>query len=136
MALPFSDLRLELQALIFKPATDGDSEISPAYHSSPGTLLHGKVQPRMFHTIDLPTYSSVYSFQCKSPELLHPHVKHLCITFGSMSMDEGNIVLSTCTGVVDLAFWLAWPDLPALNKASWLSSPSSSARKCSTQLLR
>ncbi|KAH6903354.1 hypothetical protein BKA70DRAFT_1515189 [Coprinopsis sp. MPI-PUGE-AT-0042] len=53
-------------------------------------------------------YSSVCYLQLKSAEFLHLHVKRLCITYGSMSMDETSTVLSTCTGVVNLAFWLAW----------------------------
>ncbi|KAH6877410.1 hypothetical protein BKA70DRAFT_1127608 [Coprinopsis sp. MPI-PUGE-AT-0042] len=119
MAFPFSSLPPELQALIFEVAADGDLENSsnlslvsrsaatwqtnlPHYSSST------RVQPRMFHTIVLQTPSSAHSLQLKSPDFRHLHVKRLCITFDSMSMEQASAVLSTCTGIVDLAFWLAW----------------------------
>ncbi|KAH6903347.1 hypothetical protein BKA70DRAFT_1566947 [Coprinopsis sp. MPI-PUGE-AT-0042] len=66
--------------------------------------------PRMCHTVVLQTPSSVHPLRRKTPEFFHLHVKRLCITYGSMSMDEANIMLSICTGVVDLAFWLSWPE--------------------------
>ncbi|KAH6903344.1 hypothetical protein BKA70DRAFT_1433858 [Coprinopsis sp. MPI-PUGE-AT-0042] len=64
----------------------------------------------MFHTIVLQTPSSAHFLQLKSPDFLHLYVKRLCITFGSMSKDEVSVMLSTCTGIVDLGFWLAWPE--------------------------
>ncbi|KAH6902054.1 hypothetical protein BKA70DRAFT_1435645 [Coprinopsis sp. MPI-PUGE-AT-0042] len=64
----------------------------------------------MFHTVVLQTPSSVHSLQLKSPDFLHLHGKRLCLTFGSMSMDDASTILSICTGIIDLAFCLSWPE--------------------------
>ncbi|KAH6902033.1 hypothetical protein BKA70DRAFT_1405349, partial [Coprinopsis sp. MPI-PUGE-AT-0042] len=109
MTFSFSSLPPELQALIFELATDGDPENAPNLSLVSRSAAEW-VQPRMFHTIVLQTPSSAHSLQLKSLELLYLHGKRLCVTYGSMSMDEANIVLSICTGVVDLAFWLSWPE--------------------------
>ncbi|KAH6902050.1 hypothetical protein BKA70DRAFT_678961 [Coprinopsis sp. MPI-PUGE-AT-0042] len=109
MAFPFTCLPPELQAHIFELSVDGDPEnapnLSPVSRSA-ATWVH----PRMFHTIAIQVLPSLRSLQLKSSEFLHLHVKRLCITFDSMSMDDASNILSTCTGVVDLAFWLAWPE--------------------------
>ncbi|KAH6902048.1 hypothetical protein BKA70DRAFT_678931 [Coprinopsis sp. MPI-PUGE-AT-0042] len=123
MAFPFSDLPPELQALIFELAADGDSK-NALNLSLVSRSAAEWVQPRMFHTVVLQTPSSAHSLQLKSPEFIHLHVKRLCITYSSMSMDEANIVLSTCTGVVDLAFWLAWPEANSNSNPPTVDKPT------------
>ncbi|KAH6903352.1 hypothetical protein BKA70DRAFT_606385 [Coprinopsis sp. MPI-PUGE-AT-0042] len=117
MAFPFSDLPPELQALIFELATDIDPDNSPnlsLVSRGAATWVH----PRMFHTIAIQALPSLRSLQRKPSEFLHLHVKRLCITFDSMSMDDASNILSTCTGVVDLAFWLAWPEDSNINNVN------------------
>ncbi|KAH6902042.1 hypothetical protein BKA70DRAFT_1308128 [Coprinopsis sp. MPI-PUGE-AT-0042] len=109
MTFSFSDLPPELQALIFEVATDGDPENAPNLSLVSRSAAEW-VQPRMFHIVVLQTPSSVHSLQLESPEFLHLHVKRLCITFGSVTMDDASAILSICTGTVDLAFWLAYPE--------------------------
>ncbi|KAH6902031.1 hypothetical protein BKA70DRAFT_678635 [Coprinopsis sp. MPI-PUGE-AT-0042] len=131
MTFPFSSLPPELQALTFELAADGDPE-NASNLSLVSRSTATWVQPRMFHTIVLQTPSSAHSLQLKSSDFLHLHVKRLCITFDSMSMEEASAVLSTCTGIVDLAFWLAWLEVESIDS----STKASMARVISQLPLR
>ncbi|KAH6902028.1 hypothetical protein BKA70DRAFT_1308060 [Coprinopsis sp. MPI-PUGE-AT-0042] len=108
MAFSFSSLPLELQAHIFELATDLD------YTNAPNLSLVSRsatnwVHPRMFHTVAVQSPTTLRSIQLKPPEFLRLHVKRLCLSLHSISMEEARQILSIYTGVVDLAFWLAWP---------------------------
>ncbi|KAH6877407.1 hypothetical protein BKA70DRAFT_215515 [Coprinopsis sp. MPI-PUGE-AT-0042] len=107
MAFSFSSLPLELQAHIFELATDLDFTNAPNL-SLVSRSAANWVHPRMFHTVAIQSPPSLRSIQLKPPEFLRLHVKCLCVTLHSISMEEASQILSFCTGVVDLAFWLSW----------------------------
>jgi hypothetical protein len=45
----------------------------------------------------------------KPAEFFSLHVKRLCITYGAVTMAQATQILSTCTSIFDLAFWIEWP---------------------------
>jgi hypothetical protein len=47
------------------------------------------------------------SIQLKPADFLRVHVKRMCIVFNSILMEEAIHILSFCTNIVDLAFWLS-----------------------------
>ncbi|KAH6902029.1 hypothetical protein BKA70DRAFT_1308061 [Coprinopsis sp. MPI-PUGE-AT-0042] len=130
MAFPFSSLPPELQAHIFELAADGDHINAPnlsLVSRSAATWVH----PRMFHTVSIQNQYSLRSLQLKSCEFLRLYVKRMCITYGAMTMEEASQILSTCTDIVDLAFWLAWPSESTTGIAFDIKRKASIARSLS-----
>jgi hypothetical protein len=68
--------------------------------------------------------STMESIQLKPADFLGLHVKRMCITCNAIVMEEATHILSICTNIVDLAFWLSpfvnssGKDIPALGPGS------------------
>jgi hypothetical protein len=63
----------------------------------------------MFHTVFIDKNSHFESIQLKPSDFLCIYVKRVCISYGAITMAQATQILSNCTNIVHLVFWLDWP---------------------------
>ncbi|KAJ7757567.1 hypothetical protein B0H16DRAFT_1885585 [Mycena metata] len=111
-------LPVELERLIFELAAWQDPEIIFTL------ILVAKrvciwIEPELYHTVVFRKSRSLLMLQSKPAEFLRQHVHHVAISV-ELEYDDVVQILSTCTGVHDLAIWnnaATRPDLlPLIHK--------------------